>query len=256
MVSKFQPILNKVYFINKYSLFHIMEGTGIIQVDFKNYFDWDDKLIFLEKGQYIKFLSDEFVVRQITFEDEQTFKQKEVRVLFKHLVSVGYINYQECEDCQLYLKDTLYSNSNSILDVSINQWYWQNPFNADQSEYQIIFDLKEIIDREFKNDLAVPDLVRLVNKNDRTIHHLVKNKVGVTVKNLFLAKRIIESKKEIDYSGKNIDTIAYEMGYKDPAYFNRIFKQKTGITPGNFREQMGFEITDHFEQEIYELLKE
>ena len=87
MVTKFSPKPNKVYFINPYTLFHILEGNGVIQVDFNNYLDWDNKLIFLEKGQYIKFNSDTFTVRKIVFGDEKTFQNKDVRVLFKHLVS-------------------------------------------------------------------------------------------------------------------------------------------------------------------------
>ena len=76
MVTKFQPDTNRVYFINQYTLYHVMEGSGGIQVDFKNYFDWEDRLIFLEKGQFIKFLSDSFVVRRIVFNDREIFKIK------------------------------------------------------------------------------------------------------------------------------------------------------------------------------------
>ena len=63
MVIKLFPELNKVYLIEQYTMFHILKGTGGIEVDFKQYHDWEDKLIFLEKGQYIKFLSENFVAR-------------------------------------------------------------------------------------------------------------------------------------------------------------------------------------------------
>ena len=82
MVTKFAPETDKVYLVNRNTLFHVLEGAGSIQVDFKNYDDWQDKLIYLEKGQYIKFLSTSFVIRKIEFEDEGLFQDKEVRVLF------------------------------------------------------------------------------------------------------------------------------------------------------------------------------
>ena len=129
MVKKFTPEINKVYFINQYTLVQILSGNGSIQVDFKNYFDWQDKIIYLEKGQYIKFLSENFIVRQIEFDDEAVFRNKEVRVLFKHLISLGYINFSECETCQQYLSNTIFSSQLSdIIDISSKQWYWQNPF--------------------------------------------------------------------------------------------------------------------------------
>ena len=34
---------------------------------------------------------------------------------------------------------------------------------------------------------------------------------------------------------KNISEIAYELGFKYPAHFTRLFKQKTGVSPGEYR---------------------
>jgi len=256
VVRKFNPVPNKVYFINKYTLLLILEGTGMIEVDFKNYHNWDDKLIFLEKGQYVKFLSDTFTVREITFENKESFENNDVRVLFKHLVTLGYINFQECEDCQRYLEDSLDEKNSSILDVSVNQWYWQNPFNADQSEYQVIFDIKEIIDKEFNNVITTEDVYSILGQGGKRVHNLVKNKVGLTVKNLITRKKILESQKLIAFTDQNIGTIGSDLGYTDPAYFNRLFKKQTGLAPGQFRDQIGYAQEDLFEQELFELLRE
>ena len=150
-VEKFSPEINKVYFIESHTLIHILSGKGSIQVDFKNYYDWQEKAIFLEKGQYIKFLSDDFIVRRIEFSNENKFYDNEVRVLFKHLISLGYIDLLECEDCNTLLSESaLTDNSADIIDVSSKQWYWQNPFKANKEEYQVIFDAKEIIDQEIR----------------------------------------------------------------------------------------------------------
>ena len=46
------------------------------------------------------------------------------------------------------------------------------------------------------------------------------------------------------------------MGYKDPSYFNRLFKNKIGLSPGAFRDKIGYELEDTFELELYELLRE
>ncbi|MFT7589491.1 MAG: hypothetical protein ACI959_001709 [Limisphaerales bacterium] len=122
---------------------HVISGNGAIQVDFKNYFDWQEKAIFLEKGQYIKFLSEDFEVRKFEFLEDIKFQDKDVRVLFKHLISVGYIDLMECEACRAFLSDSLSdSNSVSIIDIFSKQWYWQNPFKSTKEEYQIIFDTK------------------------------------------------------------------------------------------------------------------
>lgn len=255
MITKFTPETDKVYFIKSNSLFHILEGTGSIQVDFKNYTDWKDKLIYLENGQYIKFLSPNFVIRKIEFEDEQVFQDKEVRVLFKHLVSLGYINFDQCSDCQRYLSGTVFNNKNaSIIDISSKQWFWQNPFQASKEEYHVIFDIKEVIDREFQNHLTHHDVADLINVNGNIAQELVKDKVGFSIKKLLSNKLLLESKKELAFTQKNVQEVAYDLGYKDPSYFNRTFKKVTGQNPKDFRDIYGLQ-RDLFVQDLLNVIK-
>ncbi|WP_350285006.1 AraC family transcriptional regulator [uncultured Croceitalea sp.] len=255
-VEKFSPEINKVYFIACHTLIHILSGKGSIQVDFKNYFDWHEKAIFLEKGQYIKFLSDDFTIRRIEFSNESKFYNNDVRVLFKHLISLGYIDLLECEECNSFLSETaLTQNSADIIDISSKQWYWQNPFKANKEEYQVIFDTKEIIDREYSNKLTSGELVSLINDRGYNAQALVKNKVGLTVKKLMASKRLHESLKEVAFTNKNIQEISYDLGYTDDAYFNRVFKNSIGQTPKQFRENFDFKNRDVFSQDLLELLQ-
>lgn len=254
-IEKIKPEINKVYQIKKHTLIHILSGTGGIQVDFKNYFDWQEKGIFLENGQYIKFLSDSFVIRKYEFYDEDEFYNDEVRVLFKHLISLGYIDLEDCNECKAFLYESVSETPKNIIDVSSKQWYWQNPFKANKEEYQIIFDTKEIIDREFSNSLTSRDLVDLINQRGYNAQSLIKDKIGLSVKNLMSSKRLIESKREIAFTDKSIQEISYQLGYKDDAYFNRVFKNTTGQTPKQFRDNFDFKNRDLFSQDIVALLK-
>lgn len=237
-------------------MFHILEGVGGIQVDFKNHHDWSDKLIFLEKGQYIKFLTDQFVVRRIEFQDEVLFRHPDVRVLFKHLVSLGYINFSECSECQEYLSKTvLDTNTKEIIDISSRQWFWQNPFNANKDEYHIIFDVKQVIDEQFRHHLTNRQLSDLLHDIGYDVHSVYKQKVGLTIKGAYQRKRLLESQKSIAFEDKSIKEIAYEMGFKDPAYFNRAFKQQVGASPNQFRENIAYTDRDTFIQDLYDLLQ-
>ncbi len=237
-------------------MFHILEGSGGIEVDFKSYHDWRDKLIFLEKGQYIKFLSENFTVRKIEFDDEVVFRNKDVRVLFKHLVALGYINFDECTTCQKYLDTSVLSQQSSdIIDISSKQWYWQNPFHANQEEYHIIFDIKDVIDQQYKNQLSNEKLSKIIGAGGYEAQALFKSKVGLSIKSLLNQKRFLESKKEVAFTDKSIKEIAYEYGFKDPAYFNRAFSKIAGKSPNKLREAINFESRDTFLPELYQLLE-
>lgn len=131
MFIEFTPEINKVYFINQYTFFQVLSGSGGIQVDFKNYFDWQNKAIYLEKGQYIKFLSDDFLIQKIEFPDKTVFRNKEFRVLFKHLISLGYINFDESNDFQKITNQIDYDIAvDRIIDVSAEQWYYQKSISG------------------------------------------------------------------------------------------------------------------------------
>jgi len=255
-VEKTTPQINQVYFIDKYTLVHILEGTGNIQVDFKSYDNWEDKAIFLDKGQYIKFLSEDFVVRFIYFQDEAVFRSQDVRILFKHLISLGYINFSECRDCQSFLNKTVFNaNMRNIIDVSTEQWYWQNPFNATKEEYQVIFDIKEVIDTEFTNKINVQAFINHMADTTSNLQHLVKEKLGISVHRLIVNKQLLESQKEVAFTNKNIQEVAYDKGFKDPAYFNRVFKNNTGQTPKEFRANFDYQNRDTFSQDLIELIQ-
>lgn len=258
MVVEFTPKINKVYFIQQYTLFQVVAGDGSIEVDFKHYFDWHNKIIYVEQGQYIKFLSDNFVVRKIEFSKEQIFRNKEVRVLFKHLISLGYINSNECADCQKYLSNAAFlPNAQKLIDVSSQQWYWQNPFCANKEEYQLIFDVKEAIDQQYHQSLTNDNLCEIVagTYQGYKVQSLVKNKVGISIKKLLNNKRLLEGKKNLAFTDKTIQEISFELGFRDVAYFHRIFKKDTGKSPIQFRNDVDFPNRDTFTQSLLELLQ-
>lgn len=252
MLIQFTPEINKVYFINQYTLFLITSGTGGIQVDFKNYYNCIDKAIYLEKGQYIKFLSGDFLIQKIEFPDEIVFKNKEFRVLFKHLISIGYIDFDPSNDFQKIVNQTEIGH---IIDISVRQWYCQNPFHANKEEYQVIFDAKDIIDEKYSGNITNKELTAMIDRKEYDVLSLIKNKIGISLKTLMSGKKLLESKKEIAFTDKSIKEIAYDLGYKDPAYFARVFKDNEGKNPIEFREGFDYKNRDLFSQDIMELLQ-
>lgn len=257
MVIKLRPEIDKVYFASKHTLIHILSGKGNIQVDFKNYFNWRDRAIYLEKGQYIKFLSDDFVVRKVEFADEDVHRNKAFRVLFKHLVSLSYVNLKGGSDYQNFLNEGISAlSTKEIINISSNQWFCQNPFKASKSEYEVIFDVKEVIDEHFLNRLSSLDLVQLINKSGKDTHALVQKKIGISISKLISKKRLVESKRKIAFTDKSIQEVSYELGYKDAAYFNRVFKNTTGTTPAEFRSNFNYEKRDLFIQDIIALIND
>lgn len=64
------------------------------------------------------------------------------------------------------------------------------------------------------------------------------NRLDLMQPNDLIKDRImLEAKRLLSYSSLSVKEIAYQLGYDDPAYFNRLFTKKTGDTPSNFKKK-------------------
>jgi len=62
-----------------------------------------------------------------------------------------------------------------------------------------------------------------------------KKQTGSSPLQYFLLLKIEKAKELLLNSNKYQKEIAFELGFESDYYFNRLFKQKTGMTPGKFR---------------------
>jgi AraC-like DNA-binding protein len=66
---------------------------------------------------------------------------------------------------------------------------------------------------------------------------LVKDYFGITAKKYILNMNILEAKRLLQYTNLTIQQIAYRLNYENTAYFIRVFREHTDITPSRFRKQ-------------------
>jgi AraC-like DNA-binding protein len=63
-----------------------------------------------------------------------------------------------------------------------------------------------------------------------------KKQTGTSPLQYFLLLKIEKSKEMLTQTNKSQKEIAYSLGFESDFYFNRLFKQKVGITPRQYRE--------------------
>jgi AraC family transcriptional activator of pobA len=64
---------------------------------------------------------------------------------------------------------------------------------------------------------------------------LVKKETGRSAQEYIQSKVIDVAKEKIFDDRKSISQIAYELGFKYPSHFTRLFKQQVGFTPNAYR---------------------
>ncbi|PKG41566.1 helix-turn-helix domain-containing protein [Psychroflexus sp. MES1-P1E] len=100
--------------------------------------------------------------------------------------------------------------------------------------------LKDLIEHQFKTIHSTSEYSSQLNVSQKALSKLVKVHYNKTFKELLTERIIIEAKRELYLTNKTVKEIAYEMGYEDEYYFNRLFKKKTDISPQLYRSSVGF----------------
>jgi len=64
---------------------------------------------------------------------------------------------------------------------------------------------------------------------------LIKKETGTSAQEYIHVKLIDVAKEKIFDTIKSVSEVAYELGFKYPAHFTRLFKQWVGKTPNEYR---------------------
>ena len=65
---------------------------------------------------------------------------------------------------------------------------------------------------------------------------LFNKEVGINFSTFLKQFRISQAKRLLKGTDYKIYEIAAQVGYNDPKYFNRVFKEEIGVSPGDYRQ--------------------
>lgn len=97
-------------------------------------------------------------------------------------------------------------------------------------------ELKRLVDLHFREDRSVGDYVAMLRTTPHLLARAASEVHGKGVKELISDRRLLEAKRLLLFTLRTVEDIAYETGFKDPAYFSRFFRQRTGAPPGLWRD--------------------
>ncbi len=87
------------------------------------------------------------------------------------------------------------------------------------------------IEKNFTKDIALGDMARLCHMSENYFSRMFGRVTGTTFPRYIADLRIARAKELLLSGTLKVNTVAYEVGYDDPAYFVRKFKQFTGMSP-------------------------
>jgi AraC family transcriptional regulator, transcriptional activator of pobA len=101
--------------------------------------------------------------------------------------------------------------------------------------------LKEYFQSEKPQTIGLPSVAYCASELNLSANYfgdLVKKETGKTAQEYIQSKLIDVAKEKIFDHNKSVNEIAYELGFKYPQHFTRLFKQKVGQSPNEYRNSM------------------
>jgi two-component system, response regulator YesN len=108
----------------------------------------------------------------------------------------------------------------------------------EQSRSHVLQRALHYIGQKYKEDISMEQSAEYVNLSPHYFSKLFKQHAGETFIDYVTRLRINEAKLLIAEKRLSLKEICYEVGYKDPNYFSRVFKKATGLTPSEYRQQI------------------
>ena len=144
----------------------------------------------------------------------------------------------EMESSDDLKKDMLQMMLKRFLIMNTRIFKNQSQYPSEQSESDLVREFNFLVEKHYKTKHTVSDYAELLNKSPKTISNVFSNISSKTPLQFIHQRRCLEAKRLLQYSEKQIQEIAYDIGFEDIQAFSRFFKKIEGVSPSIYRKNM------------------
>jgi transcriptional regulator GlxA family with amidase domain len=101
----------------------------------------------------------------------------------------------------------------------------------------LVIRLQDWLEQEFAQENPVEAMVRFSGLPERTVKRRFSRATGYAPIDYVHRLRIAEAKRLLELTGMPVDEISWAVGYLDPAFFRRLFKRHTRLSPALYRRK-------------------
>ncbi len=97
--------------------------------------------------------------------------------------------------------------------------------------------LEKLIEEHHTQHKTASDYADMLHISAKHLNKLVQNALGKTTTDLIHDRLLLEAKRLLVRKEIPVQEIAMELGFEDTAYFSRLFRKKTGLSPREFADK-------------------
>ena len=102
----------------------------------------------------------------------------------------------------------------------------------------LVNEIDEFLYKNYMKDISLADMARHMDISERQVNRLMLKVYGSSFKRKVIQIRLTAAKNMLlQNSDMTVAQIAEAVGYNDPYYFSRVFKNSTGKSPEEFRRK-------------------
>ena len=136
---------------------------------------------------------------------------------------------------------SIYSNIELFLSYCV-RFYDRQFITRDNTNSDVLTKFEAYLNSYFESEnpqkVGIPTVAYFANQLHLSANYfgdLIKKETGKTALEYIQLAIIDAAKEKIFACDKSVNEIAYELGFKYPQHFTRMFKNETGYTPNQFR---------------------
>lgn len=94
---------------------------------------------------------------------------------------------------------------------------------------------RDLVERHFESERRVSWYVERLRTSPARLGAVCRSFAGCTAKDVILDRLVEEARRRLMFTRESATRIGYGLGFAEPAYFLRFFRQRTGLTPAAYR---------------------
>jgi two-component system response regulator YesN len=97
----------------------------------------------------------------------------------------------------------------------------------------------DYLESHYMEDISLESMARKLRLSPSYCSNMFKQVTGTCFSEYLMRLRIAKAREMLLATDEKIGEIARKTGFRDAAYFNKVFKRETGVTPNTFRQSAG-----------------